>query len=553
MQAGEQAGLHVLEIIHEPTAAALAYGLQPQQRKQLVLVYDLGGGTFDISLISITSSELRVIGTDGSDRLGGTDWDRRLLEYVIQQFEKAYALELTDEECRSLYPAVEQAKHVLSVRQRTDIHVQARGHTATYTVTRPQFEELTRGLMEEVNMLTERLLHDTGVTWKDITGVLPVGGASRMPMVRSYIERMSGKPPLSGHNPEEVVALGAAMQAMRRMESESASDASQPTVMIDAIAHSLGMIVESADRSRYINSILIQKNTPLPATQTRSYQMRLRPDGKTQLEIFLTQGDSTDPQYCIYLGRYLFSDFPPLPNGKAALDITYEYDKNGVAHITAFERTSNRPLKLTVESRPVGVPARFAGRPVDQVRQDRLTVYLAFDLSGSMQGEPLEKAKQAADAFVERSNLATTSIGLISFSDKTHVNLAATQDAQKLSHAIEQLAAGRTGYGNNGEPFEELYKALASTKGVRYAVVLTDGLWACPEVAIEHAQRCHAVGIEVFAVGFGSANHEFLSEIASSADQGILVNLNQLIEAFSTIAQEIAEATEEGLQHTLEQ
>ncbi len=185
-----------------------------------------------------------------------------------------------------------------------------------------------------------------------------------MPMVRSYFQRMSGKLPLSGHNPEEVVALGAALQAMREVKQQSSSAVAEPVVMIDAAAHSLGMIVESPDRLRYVNSILIQKNTPLPATQTRSYQMRVRSDGTTQLEIFLTQGDSTDPQHCIYLGRYLFSDFPTLASQKVVLDITYQYDKNGVAHIAAVERTTGHPLTLTIEGRPVGVPARFAGNPL---------------------------------------------------------------------------------------------------------------------------------------------------------------------------------------------
>lgn len=541
MKAAEQAGLRVLEIINEPTAAILAHGLQASEEKQCILIYDLGGGTFDLSLVSAAKSELRVIGTDGSDRLGGTDWDRRLLQYIVQQFENSSAIEITDEDRLRLYLAVEQAKHALSIRQRAEIQVQVGASTATYAITRAQFEELTRDLMEEMSMLTERLLSTAGLTWKDITGVLPVGGASRMPMVRSYLERMSGKPPLSGHNPEEVVALGAAMQAARTLDQASTSEISGPAVMIDTVAHSLGMIVESEDRLRYVNSILIQKNTPLPVAQTRSYQIRVRPDGKTQLEIFLTQGDSTDPQHCIYLGRYVFSEFPTLDSSMATLDITYQYDKNGVAGIRAVERTSNTPLKLTVESRPAGVPARFAGRPVDQVRQEHLTVYLAFDLSGSMHGEALEKAKQAAHSFVECSNLGTTSIGLISFSDRTHVDLPASQNGSALLHAIEQLSAGRTGYGNNGEPFEELHALLAPVPGVCYAVVLTDGLWARPQVAIEHAGRCHASGIEVFAVGFGAANREFLSQIATTADRGILVALNQLNEAFSTIAQEIAE------------
>lgn len=545
IKAGQQAGLQVRKIIHEPTAAALAYGsLMTRQAEQLILVYDLGGGTFDVSLIEMREADketkLRVIATDGNSRLGGADWDDRLLRHVVRQFEQEFSLEMTEDECEVLYSAIEYTKHALSVRQHVDVSVQARGHAAIYRITRAQFESFTSDLMQETQMLTERLLRDAGVTWKEITDVLSVGGAARMPMARSYIERMSGKPPMNGFNSEEVVALGAALEAMKEMEQQT--DVPSTIVTNDAIAHGLGMIVESADRSHYINSILIRKNSPIPFEQTRSYQKRIRRDGKTQLEIFLTQGDSTDPQHCVYLGRYLISGFPSLANGKALLDISYRYDKNGLVHISAIDRTSGRPLILSVESRPVGVPARFAGSPTDQVRQDRLTVYLAFDLSGSMQGDPLEKARCAALSFVESSNLATTSIGLLSFSDRVYVNLPATQDKQVIYQAIGQLALGRTGYGNNGDPFEELSILLSKMDELRYAVVLTDGArWSCPEIAIQRAQRCHTAGIEVFAVGFGAANSDFLSSIASSAEQGILLDLNQLIGAFSTIAQEIAE------------
>ncbi len=537
--AGEQAGLHVLKIISEPTAAALAYSSFSSVKDQRILVFDLGGGTFDISLVDLVSSAVHVLGTDGNHRLGGVDWDASLLSYVAQQFEQQFDLKLTGEERELWLDTIEQAKHNLSVRQRTTITVKARNQTGSYTVTRAQFEDLTRNLMAEIEMLTGRLLSAKGLHWIDLDGVLLVGGASRMPMVRSYVERMTGKPAISSSNPDEIVAIGAALQAGKEM-----TVGHSPT-MTEVIAHSLGMVVESADRSHYINSVIIPKDTSIPAICTRSYQMRLRRDGKTQLEVFLTQGEDANPAHCVYLGRYLFSNFPTLDQAIITLDITYQYDKNGVVHIAAVEHSTQQPLTLTIESKPANIKTRFSGNPLEKTRQDPMTIYLAFDLSGSMKGEPLEAAKRAALSFVERCRVSTISIGLVSFADIVHVHQEATADRDTIRHEIDKLDLDRAeGYGNNEDPFDELYRLLNSSWHLRYAVVLTDGAWARTDLALERARRCHAANIEVFAVGFGSANRDFLAQIASSAAQGILVDMNQLVEAFSTIAQEIVNTDE---------
>ena len=550
IEAGLKAGLNVLKIISEPTAAALAYGLRPSQNEQCVLVYDLGGGTFDVSLVSISPTELRVIGTDGDHNLGGKDWDDRLIAYLEHQFESEYAMELVGDDFDELRVQSEKLKHTLSTRQGADIRVHAGGNTGTYTVTREQFENLTRDLMERTQLLTERVLRDAGRTWRDINGVLPVGGSTRMPMVRSYVERMSGKPPVGGINPDEAVGLGAAIQAA--MEMEQASGQSMPAFRlagrkstVDVIAHSLGMIAENADRSRYINSVLIRKNLPIPSMQTRPYKMAVRRSGDNQLEVFLTQGESDDPQQCAYLGRYVFSDFPPVAEKTAVLDITYEYDKNGVVHIAAVERNSGKPLKLTVEPLPSDVPARFAGRPIDQKAREHLTVYLAFDLSGSMSGNPLTEAQKAAEKFVSQCDLTTTSVGLISFSDSVLVDQVATQNNKEIVGAIHKLSIGRTGYGNSAHPFDEIHDRLNNAAGIRYAIVLADGVWSHQDVAIRQAKRCHAAGIEVIAVGFGGADRNFLTRIASSSEQSFFTDLNRLTEAFSTIAQELTESAGE--------
>jgi len=549
IEAGRKAGLNVLKIISEPTAAALAYGLRPSQDAQRVLVYDLGGGTFDVSLIFITPTELNVIGTDGDHNLGGKDWDDRLIGYLESQFDAEFGVELLGDDVNELRVQAEKLKLALSAHQSSEIRVQATGKVGRYTVTRELFDSLTRDLMERTQLLTEHVLAEQNLSWQDLSGVLLVGGSTRMPMVSSYVERMSGKPPMRGINPDEAVALGAAIQAALEME-QALSNAPIYSLAgrkktVDVIAHSLGMIAESADRSRYLNSVLIRKNLPIPSSQMRPYKMAVRRRGDSELEVFLTQGESDDPQQCTYLGRYVFSDFPPAADKSVILDITYEYDKNGVVHISAVERASGKPLHLSVESVPLDVPARFAGRPMDQQVREHLTVYLAFDLSGSMSGRPLDEAKKAAEEFVSQCDLTTTSVGLISFSDSVHVDLVAKQNGKDISRAIQQLSIGRTGYGNLGHPFNELYNHLSNAAGLRYAIVLADGVWSHQDRAIHQAQRCHTAGIEVIAIGFGGADRGFLAKIASSSEQSFFTDLNRLTEAFSTIAQELTESAGE--------
>jgi molecular chaperone DnaK len=170
-----------------------------------------------------------------------------------------------------------------------------------------------------------------------------------------------------------------------------------------------------------------------------------------------------------------------------------------------------------------------------------MTVYLAFDLSGSMSGRPLAQAQNAAEAFVSQIDLTTTSVGLIAFSDSVRVELEASQNATVILLAIRQLRIGRTGFGNRGHPFDDLYRLLDGRDGGRYAIVLADGVWQQQPHVVTRAERCHKDGIEVVAIGFGSADRQFLDEIASSTEQAFFTDLTNLTEAFSTIARELTE------------
>jgi molecular chaperone DnaK (HSP70) len=548
IEAGRAAGLEVLRIISEPTAAALAYQLPAGQQTRRLVVYDLGGGTFDVSVVTLTADELTVIAATGDHQLGGRDWDDRLAMHLRDQFLADTGVDLLGDEAGELLVTVEQLKRALTARRSADVRVGAGGQSAMFTVARADFEEMTADLLQRTAQLTEQALSDAGLTWADVDGVLPVGGSTRMPMVRQWIERMSGRPPAGGIHPDQAVALGAALQAAQLASAPEAAGAAgaarpQPTgirQVSDVVAHSLGMIAQAPDRSRYLNSVLLRRNSTIPCQAPRPYHFDV---AGNVLEVFLTQGETDDPAECTYLGRYLVSGFPAAVTGTAVIDITYTYDENAVVSVAAMERSTGTVLGVQVDTLPDDVPARFLDPPPVLAVREPVTVYLAFDLSGSMSGEPLAAAKRAAAAFVSQVDLTVTSVGLIEFSDRVHISLRACQNAAVIDRAINALAIGHTGGGNLGQPFDEIHGLLHKNKGLRYALVLADGVWSRQPHAVQQARQCHATGIEVIAIGFGHADRKFLDQIASSTQNAFFTSVTGLSRTFSTIARELTEGT----------
>lgn len=539
--AGERAGLEVVQIINEPTAAALAYGFKQTDRDETILVYDLGGGTFDISLVRVSPQVIQVIGTDGNHHLGGKDWDDRLVQHLCEEFRRRHRIDPLDEPYgfQELLIRAEDAKKALSERQKAVVSINCQGTMDRLEINRGQFEALTADLLAQTELLLAKVLEETRHQLAQVSAVLMVGGSTRMPMCGELIKRLTGRAANTTVNPDECVAIGAAIQGLDYVEARRVPSGLRlrRERAQDVMSHSMGMIAVSADGERHVNSVLIPRNQAVPCREVRPYQVRTRDDGANTVSVFVTQGEGNDPDNCTYVGKYVVRGVTHAGKGPAVLDLAYAYDRSGVVTVAATERATGRALEVVKEVVPDDM-SWVARSPKERAVAHKV-VYLAVDLSGSMSGQPLVDARRAVRGFIENSDLAHTSIGLMSFADRVHVDQDATQDGRLLARAADGWAIGAVGGANEAHPFTEALARLAPTTGRRYLVVLTDGVWSCQAAAERGARACASNGIEVIALGFGGADEDFLRRIASADQAALYASSAELSAAFENIAQEL--------------
>lgn len=356
--AGQMAGIKVLDIVNEPTAAALAFGERlgyltrfgaPKERIN-VIVYDLGGGTFDVTLIDMQAGDLRTVCTDGDVQLGGHDWDMRLVDYLSEEFMKEHSDDprKSPESFQRLLSDAEQTKHTLSARTQTKVRVDHNGKSSVIPVTRDVFEMRTADLLERTRYTTRNLLKTAGLEWKNIGRILLTGGSTRMPMVSNMLKELSeGLEPDHGVNPDEAVARGAAIYAGYLLAAKGESG-HEPTFDVTNVnAHSLGIEGYDPQTMRRRNSILIPRNTALPAKHTEVC-MTKEPNQKTVV-IQVLEGESSNPDECTSIGRTVIRNLPPnLPQGWP-VEVTYEYGVNGRLSVRASVKDTDREVKLELE------------------------------------------------------------------------------------------------------------------------------------------------------------------------------------------------------------
>jgi molecular chaperone DnaK len=534
--AARQAGLEVVQIINEPTAAALAFGMRGSHDSRTVLVYDLGGGTFDVTLMRLHDDIIDVIGTDGNHSLGGKDWDDRLVSYAAEQIRARCGYDaLTDpSDLQVLYAEAEKAKKDLAARRAAVMNLDLGGERMRVEITRECFEEITSDLLIQTEQLIERVLDETKTTIQSLDTVLLVGGSTRMPACHALIERLTGLTPNRTVNPDECVALGAAVCGALLDTNRSRS--LPPIQVRDVMSHSLGMIAVSPDGESYLNSVILSRNTQIPCSASRPY--RLTGQDST-ISVYVTQGEDENPQNCSFVGKYVIGI---TDRSTDLIDIRYEYDRSGIVQVHAQPRGRDGRLPIRKESLPDDM-SWLTRKPGWSAPITPRTVYLAVDLSGSMAGEPLRDAAEAMAGFVERSDLTNTAIGVIGFANSVKVLTEAVRDAKTIRRAIGELSIGELGYGNRAHPFERALRELKDVPGTKFIVVLADGVWSCQSDAIKAARQCQAAGIQVIAIGFGSADESFLKQIASADLSALFSSSADLRLAFEQIAQVVLEGS----------
>lgn len=576
LRSAQEAGLKVRKIIDEPNAAAMSYGVNHWRENANILVYDLGGGTFDVTLIHMNAGgELQTIATKGDHYLGGRDWDSRLAEIIAGKISDD-----TDSDVRSDFQAMniihglsESVKKRFSVIQNVNVSVSLPGlGKISVPVSRNEFTEVTADLLKRTGDFCLALLRDAHIGIDDVTDVLLVGGSTRMPQVSEYLAGIFGKKPIAHVNPDEAVALGAAVQSAKEnpkytslsvivedgqkvtdrrkfaglfkpnVQPERKLAGLQEISLRETTAHAMGMIAVSPDGTRYINDIIIPADHPRPVKAAKAFSFRTTAKKPAEMEIYVLQGDKETPLENIVAYRYIVTGIKhnPSAKGHTKIRVQYTYDNNGIIQVEARQDNSKQNLPIHRENIPDDM-SKFS-RPVEHEENvpETLNLVMAVDVSGSMSGEPLSDAQKAMCDFIDELDFSFTRVGVLAVSDRTEIISALTDSRNDCIRAVRSIECGQTGYGNTAHPFHKISDMLKDEDGRKFAIILADGVWANRGKAVKASRKCNNEEIDTAAIGFGSADEEFLRDISSNDANAIFVaESGDLGYAFGTIAQSL--------------
>ena len=423
--AGKIAGLDVKRIINEPTAAALAYGLD-NEKEQKIMVYDLGGGTFDVSIIEIGDGVIEVLATSGNNRLGGDDFDQRVTDWMIEQFKKAEGVDLSSDKMalQRLKEAAEKAKKELSSATTTNINLPF--ITATQEgpkhfdmdLTRAKFDELTHDLVEKTAEPVQNALKDAGLNASDLGQVLLVGGSTRIPAVQDKVKQLTGKDPSKNLNPDECVALGASIQGGKLSGDEGAGD----ILLLDVTPLSLAIETMGGVATR-----LIERNTTIPTKKSQIFSTAA--DNQTAVDINVVQGERQFAKDNKSLGQFRLDGIPPARRGVPQIEVTFDIDANGIVNVSAKDLGTGKEQHITITA-----GSNMSDDEINKAVQEAA----AFEAQDKKRKEAID-ARNDADSFVFQTENALKEVGdKLDGADKSEIE----SDIQKVKDILEKHPEG---------------------------------------------------------------------------------------------------------------